>query len=156
MYRYLRNRATSVPGSENDWLANLSNASALVFLFIDDINWSGFQLDRGIELLPGPFQRKPAYTRIALGKGVCSTAAAERHTIPVPDVDRFPGHIACDPDSRSEMVVPVIHGSDVIAIPDIDSPMTERFDEEDPGGFQKFVDTLSRSIDREDLRKAFG
>ncbi|HPI97446.1 MAG TPA: GAF domain-containing protein [Synergistales bacterium] len=155
MYRFLRNRATSVMSSENDWLANLSNASALVFLFLKDINWSGFYIRKGNELILGPFQGKPACTRIPLGKGVCGTAAAEKRAIVVPDVHGFPGHIACDTASRSEIVVPVMQGSDVAAVLDIDSPVPERFDGEDETGLQKFVDTISRFINWEEIRKAF-
>lgn len=112
---------------ESDWLANLSNAASLLYMQLDRINWAGFYLMRGGELVLGPFGGKPACTRIPLGKGVCGTAAALRETQVVPDVHQFPGHIACDEASRSEIVVPLMEGGRVVGVLDIDSPEPGRF-----------------------------
>lgn len=116
---------------EPDWLANLSNAASLIYMQLDRINWAGFYLMRGGELVLGPFGGKPACTRIALGKGVCGTAAARRETQVVPDVHQFPGHIACDEASRSEIVVPLMEGDRVVGVLDIDSPEPGRFTDAD-------------------------
>ncbi len=132
---------------ETDPLANLANASALLAQALDRINWCGFYLLRGEELVLGPFQGKPACVRIALGKGVCGTAAKGRETLVVPDVNQFPGHIACDPASRSEIVVPMIHGAALRGVLDIDSPELDRFDQEDQTGLELFVRTLVPRID---------
>src|SRR6476659_5893818 len=107
MYRDLARSLESVLAGETDALANLSNASALVADALDRINWCGFYLLRGEELVLGPFQGKPACVRVPMGQGVCGAAAARRETVVVPDVNRLPGHIACDPASRSEIVVPI-------------------------------------------------
>lgn len=112
---------------EPDWLANLSNAASLIYMQLDRINWAGFYLMRGGELVLGPFGGKPACTRIPVGKGVCGTAAARRETLVVPDVHLFPGHIACDEASRSEIVVPLMEGGRVVGVLDIDSPEPGRF-----------------------------
>jgi GAF domain-containing protein len=116
---------------ETDIIANLANLSALIPLYFDRINWGGFYLLKGNELVLGPFQGKPACVRIAVGKGVCGTAAAQARTITVADVDAFPGHIACDAASRSEAVVPIIKDGKVLGVLDVDSPVTARFGEED-------------------------
>lgn len=112
---------------EPDWLANLSNAASLIYMQLDQINWAGFYLMRNGELVLGPFGGKPACTRIALGKGVCGTAAARQEAQVVPDVHAFPGHIACDADSRSEIVLPLLADGRVVGVLDIDSPVPGRF-----------------------------
>lgn len=145
-YNYLNLKLTGLICEEPDWLANLSNAAALLYLLLDDINWAGFYLYKNGELVLGPFQGKPACTHIALGKGVCGTAAQERKTQLVPDVHLFPGHIACDAASQSEIVVPIIHGEQLIGVLDIDAPVKERFDEKDALGLQKFVDILNKYV----------
>jgi L-methionine (R)-S-oxide reductase len=127
---------------ESDALANLANASGLLAGALDRINWCGFYLLRGEELVLGPFQGKPACVRIPLGEGVCGTAAARRETILVPDVDSFPGHIACDPASRSEIVVPILEGGELRGVLDIDAPEKNRFDEKDRAGLERFVQSL--------------
>ena len=127
---------------ESDALANLSNASGLLAQTLDRINWCGFYLLRGEELVLGPFQGKPACVRIALGQGVCGTAAARRETLVVPDVSRFPGHIACDPASRSEIVVPIVESGKLRGVLDVDSPEAARFDDEDRAGLERFVAVL--------------
>lgn len=128
---------------EEDFIANLSNTSSLLKMaFPDRISWVGFYLLKGGQLVLGPFQGKPACVRIDLGKGVCGTAAAERRTVIVPDVDLFPGHIACDPDSRSEIVIPMLRGRDVLGVLDVDSSQIAAFDETDAGFLEIVVQTL--------------
>ena len=136
---------------ETDALANLANASALLAEALDRINWCGFYLLRGGELVLGPFQGKSACVRIALGKGVCGTAAARRETLVVPDVQAFPGHIACDAASRSEIVVPILDGSLLRGVLDVDSPEAARFDDEDREGLEAFVAALVPRIAWEGL-----
>lgn len=123
---------------ESDVIANAANTAALLFDALPAINWAGFYFLRGGELVVGPFQGKPACVRIALGRGVCGTAAARRETIVVPDVHAFPGHIACDSASRSEIVVPLI-GERLLGVLDIDSPDPGRFDEEDARGLERLA-----------------
>jgi GAF domain-containing protein len=127
---------------ESDWIANLANASALLYQTLPDLNWAGFYLLKNDELVVGPFQGKPACVRIAIGKGVCGTAAARRETIIVPNVDEFPGHIACDTASKSEIVVPMIRRDSLIGVLDLDSPKLGRFDAADREGLEKFVRVL--------------
>jgi GAF domain-containing protein len=136
---------------ESDPLANLANASGLLAQSLEGINWCGFYLLRGEELVLGPFQGKPACVRIAVGKGVCGAAAARRTTIVVPDVNRFPGHIACDPASRSEIVVPILQGGVLRGVLDVDAPEVERFGDEDRAGLEKFVETLVPLVEWERL-----
>lgn len=145
-YRDLEASLVSLLEDESDALANLANASGLLAQSLDRINWCGFYLLRGEELVLGPFQGHPACVRIAVGKGVCGTAAARRETVVVPDVARFPGHIACDPASRSEIVVPILEGGVLRGVLDIDSPELERFDEVDRAGLEKFVLALTPRI----------
>ena len=142
LYRDLVRSLESLLGGEPDALANLANASGLLAGALDRINWCGFYLLRGEELVLGPFQGKPACVRIPLGQGVCGTAAARRETILVADVESFPGHIACDPASRSEIVVPILEGSELHGVLDIDAPEKNRFDEKDRAGLERFVQTL--------------
>lgn len=130
-YAQLLQQLRALLEGEADWLANLSNAASLLYLQLDRVNWAGFYLMRGGELVLGPFGGKPACTRIPLGRGVCGTAAARKETQVVPDVYQFPGHIACDPDSRSEIVVPLMTEGRVVGVLDIDSPHPGRFTEVD-------------------------
>lgn len=132
---------------EPDWLANLANAASLLDLHLDNINWAGFYLWRDDQLILGPFMGKPACVRIPLGKGVCGTAAERRETIVVPDVHAFPGHIACDAASRSEIVVPIVVEDRLIGVLDIDAPIVERFDDEDREHLEQFVAILNKHID---------
>jgi GAF domain-containing protein len=132
---------------ESDRVANAANSASLLFHALPDVNWVGFYFMSGGELVVGPFQGKPACVRIALGKGVCGTAAARRVTLVVPDVEAFPGHIACDSASRSEIVVPLIQNGTLIGVLDIDSPIRERFDQTDRQGIERaasiFLDSIS-------------
>ena len=146
-YKDLAASLRSLLEGETDALANLSNASALLAETLDRINWCGFYLLRGEELVLGPFQGKPACVRIPMGKGVCGTAAARRQTLVVPDVEKFPGHIACDAASRSEVVVPLLDGETLRGVLDVDSPEVSRFRDEDRDGLERFVRTLLPLID---------
>ena len=132
---------------EEDWLANLSNTSALLFDQLEDVNWAGFYLCKGDELVLGPFQGKPACIRISLGKGVCGNAAKERETIVVEDVHQFEGHIACDGASRSEIVVPMIKNQVLLGVLDIDSPMKARFTKEDKEYLEQLVQLLIKQCE---------
>ena len=131
---------------EHDAIANAANLSALLAHRLPDINWVGFYLMRDGELVVGPFQGKPACVRIAVGRGVCGTAAARRQTVVVPDVHAFPGHIACDAASNSEIVVPLLRNGVVLGVLDVDSPRFDRFDADDQAGLEAiaalYVDTL--------------
>jgi GAF domain-containing protein len=127
---------------ERDGLANTANTAALLYEALPDLNWVGFYFLRGETLLLGPFQGKLACVRIALGRGVCGTAAQERRTVIVPDVHAFPGHIACDAASRSEIVLPLIKEGVLWGVLDLDSPTPERFDQEDAEGLQASVELL--------------
>jgi GAF domain-containing protein len=145
-YRDLARSLASLTEGEPDALANLANAAALLARSVDAINWCGFYLLRGEELVLGPFQGKPACVRIPVGKGVCGSAASERATLVVPDVTRFPGHIACDPASRSEIVVPLVRKGELLGVLDIDSPTVARFTEEDEAGCVKLGEILARAL----------
>jgi L-methionine (R)-S-oxide reductase len=141
-YAALCAELTALIAGESDWIANLANASALLYHSLDQVNWAGFYLLRAGELVVGPFQGKPACVRIAMGRGVCGTAAQQRQTILVPNVHQFPGHIACDSASNSEIVLPMIKNDQLLGVLDIDSPITNRFDGEDREGLEKFVSVL--------------
>jgi L-methionine (R)-S-oxide reductase len=147
VYRDLDLCLGALLAGESDPTANLANASALLAQTLERINWCGFYLRRGEELVLGPFQGKPACVRIPLGKGVCGTSAARRETLVVPDVLLFPGHIACDADSRSEIVVPIVQGGILRGVLDVDAPETDRFDEGDREGLEGFVRTLIPRVD---------
>jgi len=138
-YKDLLLQARGLFEGERDFVANAANLAALVFNTLPDLNWAGFYLAKGGELVLGPFQGKPACVRIAIGKGVCGTAARERKTIVVPDVHAFPGHIACDSASNSEIVVPIVQGDRVIGVLDLDSPRHGRFGMADARGLEALV-----------------
>ncbi|MGG0237047.1 GAF domain-containing protein [Bacillus sp. AFS018417] len=131
---------------ESNVVANLANASALLNVFLQDINWVGFYVTEGNQLVLGPFQGLPACVRIPFGRGVCGAAAETKTTQLVADVHQFPGHIACDAASNSEIVVPLIKNGEVIGVLDIDSPNKGRFDEIDQTYLEKFVETLLNHI----------
>jgi len=147
LYRELASQLTGLLEGERNAIANAANMSALLFHSLPDLNWAGFYLLRGSELVLGPFQGKPACVRIPIGKGVCGTAVAQRASIVVPDVHAFPGHIACDSASRSELVVPLFHGDDVVGVLDLDSPLPSRFDEEDRRGCEALAEILLQGSD---------
>jgi L-methionine (R)-S-oxide reductase len=145
-YAQLLEQARGLMHGESDRTANAANLSSLVYHSLPDLNWVGFYFFDGTELVVGPFQGHPACIRIALGRGVCGTAAATRQTQRVPDVDAFPGHIPCDSASRSELVVPLYRGGTLVGVFDLDSPVLDRFDETDQRGLeavaQAFIDSL--------------
>src|SRR5262249_37279555 len=147
LYRDLAASLSALLEGEPDALANLANASAHLAQALDRINWCGFYLERRGELVLGPFQGKPACVRIPLGKGVCGTAAARRETLVVPEVEKFPGHIACDAASRSEIVVPILEDGELRGVLDVDSPELSRFDDADRRGLEGFVRTLIPLVD---------
>ena len=132
---------------ERDLIANAANTAALIFHTLPEVNWAGFYFLHGDELVLGPFQGRPACVRIAVGKGVCGAAARCRRTVLVEDVHRFPGHIACDTASNSEIVVPIIVGDRLIGLLDVDSPSVGRFDAEDQAGLEKLVEVFIASTD---------
>src|ERR1700746_2382596 len=144
LYAELAQQLAALIAGEPDLIANTANMAALIYHSLPDLNWAGFYFADGEkELVLGPFQGKPACMRIAWGQGVCGTAAARRETILVPDVHEFPGHIACDPDSRSELVVPLLQGERVLGVIDLDSPLRGRFDDADRIGCERLVAILS-------------
>ena len=136
-YRELAEQLSSLVAGEPDEIANAANCSALLFEQMPDLNWAGFYFLRSPdELVVGPFQGKPACVRIKVGKGVCGAAVQRRQSILVEDVDEFPGHIACDSASRSELVVPLIKEGGVLGVLDLDSPLPARFDAADQAGIE--------------------
>lgn len=132
---------------ERDFIANAANLSALLYESLPDVNWCGFYLLRGDDLVLGPFQGRIACVRIAMGKGVCGTSAARRQTLVVPDVEAFPGHIACDAASRSEVVVPLLLDDRVLGVLDIDSPTKNRFTAADASGLERIARALLEASD---------
>jgi L-methionine (R)-S-oxide reductase len=146
LYDELLKAADALTTGEPDGIANMANIAALLWQFLPDLNWSGFYRMVGGELVLGPFQGKAACIRIPLNKGVCGAAASTATSRLVADVHAFPGHIACDADSRSELVVPVIRDSAVIAVIDLDSPSPARFDADDQAGIEKLATLLSNRI----------
>lgn len=145
-YDLLIRQLSALLEGERDAIANLANASALLNQFFTEVNWVGFYLLKEGELVLGPFQGLPACVRIPVGRGVCGTAAERRSTVRVDDVHQFPGHIACDPASQSEIVVPIMKDGRLIGVLDIDSPVKSRFDETDQAGLEKFVETLAHCL----------
>jgi len=147
-YDELRLRVRGLLEGEDDWLANLANVAAAIYEWLPDLNWAGFYLLRDEELVLGPFQGRPACVRIAVGAGVCGTAVAAGESQVVADVHAFPGHIACDPRSRSEIVVPVRDASgEVVAVLDLDSDRPGTFDAQDRGGLEALVAEVAPRID---------
>ena len=141
-YRQLAAALAALLSGERDPIANLANTAALLFEALPRVNWAGFYLLRDAQLVLGPFQGKPACVRIALGRGVCGTAAEQRRTQVVPDVHAFPGHIACDGASRSEVVVPLLADGRLLGVLDVDSPEPGRFDALDAEGLERIAQVL--------------
>jgi GAF domain-containing protein len=146
LYRELDQALDALTADEPDAIANMANAAALLWQYLPDLNWSGFYRAIGETLVLGPFQGKPACIRIPFGTGVCGAAAASRQVQRVADVHVFPGHIACDAASASELVVPVVHAGQLIAVLDLDSPTPNRFDEADAAGCTMLMERLSARI----------
>ena len=138
-YAELAEQARGLVSGERDRIANAANVAALVYHALPQLNWVGFYFYDGRELVVGPFQGHPACVRIALGRGVCGTAALSRSTQRVADVDAFPGHIPCDSASRSELVVPLLLGNELLGVFDLDSPVLDRFDSEDQAGLERIA-----------------
>ena len=134
-------------GEERDPIANMANMASLLYFSLPSINWSGFYIYDGQELVLGPFHGKPACVRIQMGKGVCGTSAFKRETLMIENVHEFPGHIACDADSKSEIVIPLIKDDIIIGVLDIDSPIYARFDEDDKHGLQQLIEILQFATD---------
>ncbi|AMM94215.1 GAF domain-containing protein [Peribacillus simplex] len=145
-YELVQKQLFALIEDETNWIANLSNAAALLNQFLDEINWVGFYLFEEGQLILGPFQGLPACVRIPMGKGVCGTSAATEKTLRIEDVHQFPGHIACDAASRSEIVIPLMKDGKLFGVLDIDSPVTDRFDEIDQQGLEKFAEILSKQL----------
>lgn len=139
LYDDLAQQLTVLIAGEPDLVANAANMAALIYHGLPQLNWAGFYFTRGGELVLGPFQGKPACVRIAWGRGVCGTAASSAAAVVVPDVHDFPGHIACDAASRSELVMPLISGERVVGVLDLDSPLRDRFDDEDRAGCERLA-----------------
>ncbi|WP_225207366.1 GAF domain-containing protein [Novosphingobium huizhouense] len=146
LYAELLAAAGALTGGESDGVANMANVAALLAEFLPDLNWSGFYRMVEGELVLGPFIGRPACIRIPLGKGVCGTAAATGQTQLVEDVHAFPGHIACDAASRSELVVPIVREGAVIGVIDLDSPLPARFDQDDARGIEQLAALLADRI----------
>ncbi|MGN2635367.1 GAF domain-containing protein [Nocardia takedensis] len=145
-YRELGAQARALLAGETDRVANAANLASLLFHTLPDLNWAGFYFYDGTELVVGPFQGKPACVRIALDRGVCGAAARTRVTQVVPDVHAFPDHIACDADSRSEIVVPLIHDDHLVGVLDLDSPLPHRFDDTDRTGLESLAEIYLESL----------
>lgn len=141
-YSEFNRQLEAILRDERDWIANLAQTSALIMQTLPDLNWAGFYLFDGHELVLGPFQGKVACVRIALGKGVCGIAAVRRTSVVVPNVHEFPGHIACDNTSNSEVVVPIVWQEQLVGVLDLDSPLPHRFSEDDARGLERAVEIL--------------
>ena len=146
LYDQLASQLSSLLAGERDLIANAANFSSLLFYALPDLNWAGFYFAKDGELVLGPFQGKPACVRIRIGQGVCGTAAATRATTIVPNVHEFPGHIACDSASNSEIVVPIFKDKQLIGVLDLDSHALSRFDQDDERGLERLVDIFVKSI----------
>jgi L-methionine (R)-S-oxide reductase len=146
LYDELAGELDALLTGEPDPVANAANAAAAIYHALHELNWAGFYFLRNGELILGPFQGRPACVRIPLGKGVCGTAAAERRSVLVHDVEAFPGHIACDIDSRSELVVPLIAAGQLLGVLDLDSPVVGRFDSADQAGCELLASVVVRHL----------
>jgi len=146
LYDQLASQLSSLLAGERDLIANAANFSSLIFQTLPDLNWAGFYFAKDGDLVLGPFQGKPACVRIRVGQGVCGAGAAKCETVIVPNVHEFPGHIACDSASNSEIVVPLIKDSRLLGVLDLDSPLPSRFDQEDAAGLENLIRILLSSV----------
>jgi L-methionine (R)-S-oxide reductase len=151
LYQRLCEQLSHLLGGERNFIANAANTAALLYHSLPDVNWVGFYVTEGEELVLGPFQGKPACVRIAIGSGVCGSAVTQENTIVVPDVSKFPGHIACDPVSKSEIVVPLMNWGRVLGVLDVDSASLNRFDEDDHEGLESLVSIFLAAQATDDL-----
>jgi L-methionine (R)-S-oxide reductase len=145
-YKELHTQTEHLLYGETDMIANLANVASLLYHSFREVNWSGFYLWKGGELVLGPFNGKPACVRIASGRGVCGAAVVRRETVLVDDVEAFPGHIACDSASRSEIVLPLLKNGELLGVLDIDSPVLSRFDDDDKQGLERLVEIVLASF----------
>jgi GAF domain-containing protein len=145
-YAELARDLRALLAGERDMIANAANTAALIYDALPDLNWAGFYLYKSGELVLGPFQGKPACVRIGMGKGVCGTAAARRETVLVEDVHAFPGHIACDSASNSEIVIPLLRGMELLGVLDLDSPKLKRFGADDQRGLEALAGIFIQSL----------
>ena len=152
-YELINAQVQALISGESDMIANMANIAAVLFNNLEQVNWAGFYLFKEEQLVLGPFQGQPACIRIPMGKGVCGTAASRRETMVVKDVHEFAGHIACDAASNSEVVVPIVVNDQLIGVLDIDSPITERFDNDDREGLETLVSTFEASLTTAELAK---
>jgi L-methionine (R)-S-oxide reductase len=150
-YKQIYAQFSALIEGESDFLANAANLTAVLYHLLPDVNWVGFYLAQGEYLVLGPFQGKPATPRIPIGKGVCGRAASKQETVVVPDVEKVEDHIVCDPASRSEIVVPLLNWGKLSGVLDIDSPVLNRFDEEDREGLESLVSLFLSSLTSNDL-----
>ncbi|WP_330926427.1 GAF domain-containing protein [Candidatus Sororendozoicomonas aggregata] len=150
-YSLLVTQVDALCRGESDTLANLANVASLLYITLTEVNWVGFYIVRGEELVLGPFQGKPACVRIPFGKGVCGNVASMKKSLMVNNVEAFPGHIACDADSRSEIVLPLFKNDELVAVLDIDSPVPERFTDDDLQGLSDVVSALQPLLDLSQL-----
>ncbi|HEX5313892.1 MAG TPA: GAF domain-containing protein [Gammaproteobacteria bacterium] len=148
VYAALARHAEALVEGEGDKIANAANLAALLYHGLPDVSWCGFYFLRGKQLIVGPFQGKPACVRIALGRGVCGQAATMRRTLVVGDVASFPDHIYCDPDARSEIVLPLVKDDKLLGVLDLDAPILDRFDEQDRRGLEKIATIWAQSFRR--------
>ena len=146
LYDQLASQLSSLLAGERDLVANAANFSSLIFHTLPDLNWAGFYFAKDDELVLGPFQGQPACVRIRVGQGVCGAGASKCETVIVPNVHEFPGHIACDSASNSEIVVPLMKGERLIGVLDLDSPLPARFDQDDAAGLESLVRILLSSV----------
>ncbi len=149
LYPYIMDEMKKLLSEESNWIANAANAAATLGFLLHDLNWAGFYLYNGEELVLGPFWGKPAVTRIPMGKGVCGTSAENRTTIVVPDVHQYPGHIACDLFSNSEIVIPLVKDDQLIGVLDIDSPEIDRFTPVDAAYLESIAKLIMEYVDFE-------
>ncbi len=152
LYALLEQQLRAITQGETDWIANTANCAALLYHNLPQINWAGFYFLQGNELVLGPFQGRPACVRIPVGKGVCGTAAQTLTVQIVADVHQFPGHIACDSASNSEIVLPILSGQKLLGVLDIDSPQFNRFNQQDATGLQSLIDVLVRTYEESRLK----
>jgi GAF domain-containing protein len=150
-YSHIYGQLLELIKGESDSLANAANTTALLYMSLPEVNWAGFYFAHDDQLVLGPFQGKPACTRIPFGKGVCGTAARQKETLIVHDVRQFSGHIACDPDSKSEIVIPLLNWGRLVGVLDIDSPVVNRFDDEDREGLESLVSLFLSCFSSDDL-----
>ena len=151
LYAELIQQARAIVADERDVIANMANLSALIYWALPDVNWAGFYIHKTQQLVLGPFHGQPACIRIPLGKGVCGTAAKDKQIQLIDDVHQFPGHIACDAASNSEIVLPIVKDGHVFAVLDLDSPKISRFDHEDKTGLSQIVELFEASLSHLDI-----